>query len=96
VQGKEVDELFNRNPTSGKLEPILHPLQTPVRAVVLPVLQLSLARSLHKAVIQHLVPLFPPNTLWLQTPELLHSTIYHASTHVVRCDLETNTLLLIR
>ncbi len=83
MQGKEVDDLFTRDSTSGKLKPVLHPLRTPVRAVVLPVLQLSIARSLQEAVTQHLVPLFPPNTLWLQNSELLHSTVYHASTHMV-------------
>ena len=84
VQGKEVEELFTRESKSGKLQPILHPLQTPVRAIVLPVLDTVLARSLQDAVIKHVVPLFPPNTLWLQNPNLLHSTIYHASSHMVR------------
>jgi hypothetical protein len=83
VQGKDVDKFFTRDATTGKLKPILQPLSTPVRAVVLPLLDLSLAQSLKKALTQHLVPLFPPDTVWLQNSELLHSTVYHASTHMV-------------
>ena len=31
----------------------------------------------------HLVPLVPPDGIWLQNSSLYHSTIYHASTHLV-------------
>lgn len=84
MQGKTFSVLFTRDAISGRLQPTHHPLQIPVRGIVLPVLELSLARLLQESVIQHLVPLFKPNTLWLQNPELLHSTVYHASTHMVR------------
>lgn len=81
MQGRAVQDLFRRD-SSGALEPILHPLDVPVRAVVMPVTDSSLAHRLIAAVRRHLAPLFPSGALWLQDPELMHSTLYHASTHL--------------
>ena len=82
VQGHQTQELFRRE--QGRTLPILHPLDIPVRAVVLPVLDIALARRLTASVLHHLRPLMDPGDVWLQDPELLHSTLYHASTHFVR------------
>jgi hypothetical protein len=32
----------------------------------------------------HLEPVMPPNGIWMQHNRLYHSTIFHASTHMVR------------
>jgi hypothetical protein len=41
-------------------------------------------RALAAAVTEHLAPLVPADGLWPQDSALFHSTIYHASTHLVR------------
>lgn len=86
LQGQDMDELFRRD--RGILRPVLHRLDIPVRAIVMPVVDTSVARRLHQAVVRRLSPLFPEGMLWLQNPDLLHSTMYHASTHLVSAEIE--------
>ena len=81
MQGRDVDQLFRRE--RGIIRPILHRLDIPVRAIVLPIVDSMVAKRLHHAVVHRLKPLFPEGMLWFQNPDLLHSTLYHASTHLV-------------
>ena len=82
VQGRDVSELF-RWDEQGKVHPVLHRVEVPVRAIVIPIVDFTVAQLLIAAVKTHFEPLFPPNSLWLQNFTLLHSTLYHASTHLV-------------
>lgn len=58
-------------------------LQTPVRAVVLPLLQHEAALQLHTAVRHALQQLLADESIWYQDPTLMHATIYHASDYKV-------------
>ncbi len=40
-------------------------------------------REFELALKRHLLPLFPADGVWLQDRGLYHSTIFHASTHMV-------------
>lgn len=59
-------------------------LQTPVRAVVLPLLQHEAALQLHTAVRHALQQLLADESIWYQDPTMMHATIYHASDYKVR------------
>lgn len=59
-------------------------LQVPVRAVVLPLLDDEAAMALHMAVRGALQPLLSEDSMWMQDPAILHSTLFHASSHTVR------------
>eukprot|EP00878_Enallax_costatus_P018701 GHUV01019700.1.p1 GENE.GHUV01019700.1~~GHUV01019700.1.p1 ORF type:complete len:234 (+),score=66.51 GHUV01019700.1:1040-1741(+) len=54
-------------------------LQTPVRAVVLPLLQHEAALQLHTAVRHALQQILADESIWYQDPTLMHATMYHAS-----------------
>lgn len=59
------------------------PLSVPVRAVVIPVSDPHASALLHNAARRHLLPILPPEGVWLQNSALFHSTVFHASTHTV-------------
>ena len=63
--------------------PRLRALDVPVRAVVLPLLDHEAAHQLHDAAAAQLRPLLGEGSVYWQDPWLLHSTVYHASTHGV-------------
>lgn len=48
---------------------------------------------LQAAVRTHLLPLLPPDGLWQQDSSVYHSTIYHASTHLVGAALSSSCIL---
>lgn len=58
-------------------------LQTPVRAVVLPLLQHEAALQLHAAVRHGLQQLLSDTSIWYQDPTVMHATMYHASDYKV-------------
>lgn len=58
--------------------------QVPVRAVVLPLLDDEAAMALHMAVRAALRPLLSEDSVWWQDPAILHATLFHASSHMVR------------
>lgn len=64
--------------------PILHPLEVPVRAMILPLRDNVAAGKIRDAVRQFLLPVLPEGSIWLQDNALYHATLYHASSHVVR------------
>ena len=69
---------------SVRVAPILHPLEVPVRAMILPLLDRTASSKVRDAVKQLLLPVLPEGAVWLQDDKLYHSTLYHASSHVVR------------
>lgn len=95
TQGMSVGDLFQL-PVDGDIVPILHHLDVPVRAVVMPLLNPPAARALGSAVRRHLLPLLPPHGAWASDPLLLHSTIWHASTHLVRVYTACRSASLLR
>lgn len=78
TQGVGAYQLFRRA-GDGRPVPRLRALQTPVRAVVLPVLD-SLAVGALASVAGSLAEVVPPQRLWLQDPARYHATLFHAST----------------
>ena len=65
------------------LKAVLHELDIPVRAVVMPLLDTKVSAWLHEALERHLVPIMPDAGMWVQNHGLYHSTVFHASTHTV-------------
>ncbi|KAL4419230.1 hypothetical protein ABPG77_010672 [Micractinium sp. CCAP 211/92] len=80
TQGLGLGDMF-RLGEDGRLQPVLEPLEVPVRAIVMPLLDRHASERLLGAVKRHLAPLVPPNGMWLQDSKAYHSTIFHASTH---------------
>lgn len=69
------------------ITPILHPLDTPglhpVRAMILPLLDVAASSKIYGAL--HRIALeVPDGGIWLQDSSLYHATLYHASSHSVR------------
>ncbi|KAG1672424.1 hypothetical protein FOA52_013210 [Chlamydomonas sp. UWO 241] len=60
---------------------VLKPLDIPVRAMILPLLQESANTYMKSVVDAVLLPALPPGAVWLQDHRLYHATIYHASSH---------------
>lgn len=69
---------------STHIVPILHPLSTPVRAMILPLVDSVAASKVRDAVVSMLVPVLPADSVWLQDHRIYHATVYHASSHTVR------------
>ncbi|GBG00104.1 hypothetical protein Rsub_12845 [Raphidocelis subcapitata] len=73
----------------GSAEPLvaprLRPLAVPVRAVVLPLLDRRASNEVHEAAAARLAEILGAGSVWWQDPGLFHATLYHASTHGVRC-----------
>lgn len=85
TQGVRQSDLFHVewDLARGSLQvvPTPVPLQVPVRAVVLPVLDQGVPAAVQGVLKQHLQPLVLPGSIWFQDPVIYHSTLYHASTH---------------
>ncbi len=81
TQGLSLGDLFS---VHGRgLKAVLHELEVPVRAVVIPMQDAKVAGWLHEAVMRHLAPIMPDAGMWVQNHGLYHSTVFHASTHTV-------------
>lgn len=65
------------------VRPRLRRLDVPVRAVVLPMLDLGAAAEIQEAAAGKLLALLDESAVWWQDPGVYHATIYHASTHRV-------------
>jgi hypothetical protein len=81
IQGRGLSEFFIREGKSGAIHPILHSLDTPVRAIVLPVTDLNAVEGIARSLNELLPEQQFGTMLWYQNLSLLHSTLYHASTH---------------
>jgi hypothetical protein len=80
TQGLRLAELFRWE--GGEVRPVLsEPLEVSVRAVVLPLSDAEASRKLRASLERHLLPLLPAGSAWHHPPELLHSTVFHASSH---------------
>ncbi|PNH05211.1 hypothetical protein TSOC_008567 [Tetrabaena socialis] len=66
------------------ITPILHALEVPVRAMILPLRDTVAAGKIRDAVRELLMPVLPEGSIWLQDSALYHATLYHASSHAVR------------
>ncbi|KAL6765696.1 hypothetical protein V8C86DRAFT_2457060 [Haematococcus lacustris] len=64
------------------ITPVLRPLDVPVRAMILPLLNRSAAQLLAQAVEEVLMPVLAPGAIWKQDPGLYHATLFHASSHL--------------
>ncbi|EFJ51029.1 hypothetical protein VOLCADRAFT_88255 [Volvox carteri f. nagariensis] len=86
TQGLTQADLFKVTPDSRSnrilITPILHPLEVPVRAMILPLRDNVAAGKIRDAVRQFLLPVLPEGSIWLQDDALYHATLYHASSHV--------------
>ncbi len=66
------------------IKPILRPLAVPVRAVVLPLLDVEVASQVHDAVTRVLQQADMDGiAVWWQDRQMYHATVYHASSHMV-------------
>jgi hypothetical protein len=86
TQGLTQKDLFSiSSQKAGHLDvqPVLKPLDVPVRAVILPVLQQEAAAQIHAAAASILGSILDSSSIWWQDPQIYHATVYHASTHMV-------------
>ena len=83
TQGLDARTLFHKR--DGRIEPGLQPLEVSVRAVVAPLGDAQASARLASAVREHIVPVAAEAGVWLQDPKKYHSTLFHASSHAVRC-----------
>ncbi|KAG2453742.1 hypothetical protein HYH02_001953 [Chlamydomonas schloesseri] len=85
TQGLKQDDLYRitHDTRSDKMliTPMLHALEVPVRAMILPLRDHVAAGKIRDAVQQLLMPVLPEGSIWLQDDELYHATLYHASSH---------------
>lgn len=83
IQGRGLNEFFYaEGNTTTRIRPILHHLDIPVRAVVLPITDTRAVESIAQALNDFLPEHQYTDTIWYQNLSLLHSTLYHASTHL--------------
>ena len=80
LQGFTLNDIFEYSDTEVK--PKLRHLSVPTRAVVGAISDLQTAEQLGEAVLRYLVPVLPAGGVWLQNNALLHTTIFHASSHL--------------
>ena len=73
-------ELFRRG-SSGALEPVLQPLEVPVRAIVLRLRDTAVTQRVALAAATALEGVVDPRDLWWQDEGMFHATLWHASTH---------------
>ncbi len=87
TQGLTQTDLFKVTPDTRSnrmlITPILHPLDVPVRAMILPLRDNVAAGKIRDAVRKFLLPVLPEGSIWMQDDTLYHATLYHASSHVV-------------
>ncbi len=55
-----------------------------MRATILPLLDSRAAWHISQQVTKLLLPAVPEGGVWLQDAQLLHATVFHASSHMVR------------
>ena len=87
VQGLKQADLYHFSSVSSAhvtISPVLKPLDIPVRATILPLLDQAAAAKVKAAVDSILLPVLPAGSIWRQNHKLYHSTLFHASSHVVR------------
>jgi len=84
TQGMSVEMLFSWD-DAGMPQPKLQRLEVPVRAIVLPLSQRfrATADALADAVEAALLPLLGRDGVWLQDRAAMHSSLFHASHHLV-------------
>lgn len=87
TQGLRQHDLFrySSDSRSGQLliSPLLHGLEVPVRAMVLPLRDSVAAGRIRDAMRALLLPAVAAGSIWLQDDALYHATLYHASSHAV-------------
>jgi len=68
TQGLAQADLFHFSVRGSDVQvaPVLRPLDTPVRAMILPLLQASANTHIQAAVERTLLPVLPPGAIWLQ------------------------------
>ena len=83
TQSLSVDDMFAVG-VDGKLLPKLTPLETGVRAIVMPVPVGAVSRTMHEKTVKHLRAFgFTPNVdVYLQDPNVFHFSVFHASHHL--------------
>ncbi len=82
TQGMAVDSLFAWDDATGLPSPRLRRLSVPVRAIVLPIPRAADADALMGSASATLLPLLSPSGVWLQDPQAMHASIFHASHHL--------------
>lgn len=86
-QGLKQADLYHFSSVSSThvtISPVLKPLDIPVRATILPLIDEAAAAKVKAAVDSILLPVLPAGSIWRQNHKLYHSTLFHASSHVVR------------
>ena len=81
TQGLHASDLFVMD--GDHVRAILHPLETAVRAVVMPLPDSLASARLKEALLNHLLPIVPPDGIWMQDETMLHTTLFHASSFQV-------------
>lgn len=84
TQGLSVREMFSVNQDGGELVPRLKLLSVPVRAIVIPLppAAATAASRLAHATRSALLPILGGASVWLQDPDALHMSLFHASHHM--------------
>ncbi|GAX78176.1 hypothetical protein CEUSTIGMA_g5618.t1 [Chlamydomonas eustigma] len=86
TQGLKQSDLFvfSEVATSGvTITPVLKPLDIPVRAMILPLLDYEVSGRIKASVEKLLLPVLPIGAVWMQDSKLYHATLYHASSHAI-------------
>ncbi|KAF5829141.1 hypothetical protein DUNSADRAFT_16501 [Dunaliella salina] len=69
-------------PSTLRIVPVLHELDVPVRAMILPIRDASVAAQILETVQKLVLPALPEGAIWLQDNRLYHATVFHASSHL--------------
>ncbi len=82
TQGLELSDMFEIT-SDGMVEPKQSAMDVPVRALVMPLQSMDVAEILVEALDRFLVPVLKNSggKIWNQRKDLLHTTMYHVSTH---------------
>lgn len=92
VASQDPIQLRNTSPpmfkqVAGEWAPVLREVPIPVRAIVLPLFQQTVATKLSASLQFHAHKMALEGLIWFQDPKLYHLTIYHASTAQVRVSI---------
>ncbi|KAK9807272.1 hypothetical protein WJX73_006182 [Symbiochloris irregularis] len=77
TQGLRAQDLFKRH--GDHVQAVLHPLNIPVRAIVMPLLDPAPASALKDALHSHVLPIMGADAIWVQDETMFHTTLFHAS-----------------